>query len=93
MNVAHIVLVKRIFSVGPTRLQRLGKDGSMKGTVKMFNQEKGFGFITGEDGKDYFFHYSAIAMDSYKTAEKGESVEFEATEGARGLRAEHVQKL
>ncbi len=59
----------------------------------MFNQQKGFGFITGEDGKDYFFHYSAILMDSYKTADKGEEVEFEATEGTRGLRAEHVQKV
>ena len=48
----------------------------MKGTVKMFDKEKGFGFIHGEDGKDYFFHYSAIVMDDFKTAEKGEQVEF-----------------
>ena len=40
----------------------------MKGTVKMFNKEKGYGFIRGEDGKDYFFHYSALLMDEFKTA-------------------------
>ena len=65
----------------------------MKGTVKMFNAEKGFGFIRGEDGKDYFFHYSAILMDNYKTAEKGEAVEFEVEESTRGPRAGQVKKL
>ena len=65
----------------------------MKGTVKMFNAEKGFGFIRGEDGKDYFFHYSAILMDNYKTAEKGEEVEFEVQESDRGLRAANVKKI
>ena len=40
----------------------------MKGTVKMFNKEKGYGFIRGEDGKDYFFHYSVLVMDDFKTA-------------------------
>ena len=65
----------------------------MKGTVKMFNAEKGFGFIHGEDGKDYFFHYSAILMDNYKTAEKGENVEFEVQESDRGPRATNVKKV
>ena len=49
----------------------------MKGTVKNFNKEKGYGFIRAEDNRDYFFHYSALIMDDYKTAEKGENVEFE----------------
>ena len=65
----------------------------MKGTVKMFNAEKGFGFIRGEDGNDYFFHYSAILMDGYKTAEKGVAVEFEVEPSERGLRACNVKKV
>ena len=59
----------------------------------MFNKEKGFGFITAEDKKDYFFHYSALLMDEYKTAEKGEAVEFEVEESDRGLRATNVKKI
>lgn len=65
----------------------------MKGTVKMFNKEKGYGFIRAEDGKDYFFHYSALLMDDFKTAEKGENVEFEVEESDRGLRAKNVKKV
>ena len=65
----------------------------MKGTVKMFNKEKGYGFIRGEDGKDYFFHYSVLVMDDFKTAEKGENVEFEVQESERGLRAKDVKKI
>ena len=66
---------------------------SMKGTVKMFNADKGFGYIHGEDNVDYFFHFSALVMEGYHTAEKGEQVEFEATNGERGPRAEHVVKV
>lgn len=65
----------------------------MKGTVKMFNKEKGYGFIRGEDGKDYFFHYSVLVMDDFKTAEKGEAVEFDVQESERGLRANNVRKI
>jgi len=65
----------------------------MKGTVKMFNKEKGFGFIRAEDGQDYFFHYSALQMDEFKTAEKGEKVEFEVEESDRGPRAKNVKKV
>ena len=59
----------------------------------MFNKEKGYGFIHGEDNKDYFFHYSALLMDSYKTAEQGEHVEFEVQESDRGPRAANIKKL
>ena len=59
----------------------------------MFNKEKGYGFIRGEDGKDYFFHYSVLVMDDFKTAEKGEAVEFEIQESERGLRAKDVKKI
>ena len=65
----------------------------MKGPVNMFNKEKGYGFIRGEDGKDYFFHYSVLVMDDFKTAEKGEAVEFEVQESERGLRAKDVKKI
>jgi CspA family cold shock protein len=65
----------------------------MKGTVKMFNKEKGYGFIHGEDDKDYFFHYSSLIMDGYKTAEVGETVEFDGAEAERGLRASNVKKV
>lgn len=61
-----------------------------KGTVKWFNAEKGFGFITGEDGADVFVHFSGLAMDGYKTLEEGQSVIFETTQGNRGLQAANV---
>ena len=65
----------------------------MKGTVNNFNKEKGYGFIRAEDNRDYFFHYSALIMDDYKTAEKGENVEFEIEESDRGPRAKNVKKI
>jgi CspA family cold shock protein len=65
----------------------------MKGTVKMFNKEKGFGFIRAEDGSDVFFHYSALVMDGYKTASEGEKVEFDVENSERGLRASNVRKI
>ena len=65
----------------------------MKGKVKMFNKEKGYGFIRTEDGKDVFFHHSSILMDGYKTAETGEPVEFEVEDSDRGPRAKNIQKL
>ena len=65
----------------------------MKGTVKKFFKDKGYGFIHGEDGRDYFFHYSAILMDNYKTAEPGENLECDPEESDRGLRANNVKKV
>ena len=65
----------------------------MQGKVKWFNAEKGYGFITGEDGNDVFVHFSAIQADGYKTLEEGQEVEFEVTEGAKGPQAVNVVKL
>ena len=68
----------------------------MKGTVKMFNKEKGYGFIHAEDNRDYFFHYSALIMknaDEYKTAEKGENVELDVEVSERGPRTANVKKV
>ena len=64
------------------------------GTVKWFNDQKGFGFITPEDGsKDCFVHHSAISMQGFKTLGEGDKVEFDITEGAKGPAAENVTKL
>ena len=65
----------------------------MKGTVKMFNSEKGFGFIRTEEGKDVFFHWSNLVIDGFKTAEAGEAVEFEVEETERGPRATNIRKI
>ena len=62
----------------------------MKGTVKWFNKEKGFGFITGEDGKDVFAHFSQIQKDGFKTLNEGEEVTFDVTEGAKGPQATNI---
>ena len=64
-----------------------------KGTVKGFNSEKGYGFITGEDGKDLFVHFSAIQGEGFKSLDEGQEVEFEVVEGSRGPQAANVVKL
>lgn len=60
------------------------------GTVKWFNADKGFGFITGEDGKDLFAHFSAIQSDGFKTLDEGQLVTFDTEEGQRGLQAVNI---
>ena len=61
-----------------------------KGTVKWFNAEKGFGFITSEEGKDLFVHFSEIQKDGFKTLEEGEKVTFDVKEGQKGPQAVNV---
>lgn len=61
-----------------------------KGTVKWFNNQKGYGFITGEDGNDVFVHYSGLNMEGFKSLEEGASVEFEISDGAKGPQATNV---
>ena len=65
----------------------------MLGKVKRFNKVKGFGFITADDGRDVFFHYSQIIMDGYKTVHEGASVEFDLVEGDRGLQAQNIKEI
>jgi len=64
-----------------------------QGTVKWFNNEKGFGFIEVDGEKDVFVHFSAIAGDGFKSLEEGQKVEFEVTEGPKGPQAANVSKL
>ena len=64
----------------------------MTGTVKWFNAEKGFGFISREDGDDVFVHFSAIQGDGFKSLEEGQNVTFDLTKGPRGAQAENVKK-
>ena len=65
-----------------------------KGTVKWFSDQKGYGFITPEDGsKDVFVHYSAIQGDGFKSLKEGQQVEFEITQGPKGPQASNVNRL
>ena len=65
----------------------------MTGTVKWFNAEKGYGFISVEGGEDVFVHFSAITGDGFKTLDEGQAVEFDVVSGARGEQAANVVKL
>lgn len=65
-----------------------------QGTVKWFNDAKGFGFLQQDDqGPDVFVHHTSIQMDGFRTLAEGDRVEFEVTEGPKGLQAAHVVKL
>ncbi len=64
----------------------------LKGTVKWFNNAKGYGFIGRDDGADVFVHYSAISSDGYKSLQEGDAVEFEIVQGQKGPQASNVSK-
>jgi CspA family cold shock protein len=64
----------------------------LKGTVKWFNNAKGFGFIGRDDGPDVFVHYSALLAEGYKSLQEGDNVEFEIVEGQKGPQAANVVK-
>ena len=63
-----------------------------QGLVKWFNDAKGYGFITQEDGQDVFVHYSAIQASGFRSLAEGDRVEFEVTRGPKGLQAANVRK-
>ncbi|MEY5146174.1 MAG: hypothetical protein RL224_488 [Actinomycetota bacterium] len=64
-----------------------------QGTVKWFNSEKGFGFITQDDGPDVFAHFSAIQSDGYRELKENQRVEFDVKQGDKGLQAENIKVL
>jgi CspA family cold shock protein len=63
------------------------------GTVKWFNDAKGFGFISRENGEDVFVHHTAIQGGGFRSLQEGQRVQFDVTKGPKGLQAEHVQSL
>ena len=65
----------------------------VRGTVKWFNEAKGFGFISQPEGEDVFVHFSAIQGDGFKSLSDGDAVEFEVARGPKGLMAQHVRKV
>jgi len=65
----------------------------LKGTVKWFNDDKGFGFISAEDGNDYFAHFSQIKKEGFKTLQEGEEVTFEITQGDKGPQASNIETV
>ncbi|KKM86548.1 hypothetical protein LCGC14_1277850 [marine sediment metagenome] len=64
-----------------------------QGTVKWFNESKGFGFITQDNGTDVFAHYSAISGDGFKTLDEGQEVSFDVVDGEKGPKAENITKI
>ena len=66
-------------------------DQRVSGTVKWFNDNKGFGFIEQEDGDDVFVHFSAIQSDGFRSLKEGQKVSMEVSQGQKGLQAENVQ--
>jgi cold shock protein len=75
------------------RANRLGKKMKEQGTVKWFNNEKGYGFISRNSGDDVFVHHSAIQGGGFKSLNEGDSIEFEVAKGPKGLQAQNVVKL
>jgi CspA family cold shock protein len=65
----------------------------LKGTVKWFNDDKGFGFIVAEDGNDYFAHFSQIKKEGFKTLQEGAEVTFEITQGDKGPQASNIETV
>lgn len=79
--------------MGPACKDSQEESAVAQGTVKWFSNEKGYGFIERESGEDLFVHFSEISMDGYKTLTQGQRVEFEVSQGDKGLQASTVRPL
>src|SRR5258706_9260988 len=88
---AAAVAFRRLFRAFVARVNQ-GVLQVVSGTVKWFNEAKGFGFISQEGGEDVFVHFSAIQGDGFKTLAEGDRVEFDVTKGPKGLSAVNVRK-
>jgi cold shock protein len=75
------------------KANKLGKQMKEQGTVKWFNNEKGYGFISRNSGDDVFVHHSAIQGGGFKSLNEGDTIEFEVAKGPKGLQAQNVVKL
>ena len=84
---AYVCGKNRVFEPGYKEFQLAS------GTVKWFNEAKGFGFISQTEGEDVFVHFSAISGDGFKTLAEGEALEFDVTRGPKGLQAANVRKV
>jgi CspA family cold shock protein len=89
-SLATVAWVEPIRGSAP---QVRGVNGMAKGKVKWFNDAKGFGFIAQESGPDVFVHFTAIQADGFRSLSEGDSVEFEVTQGPKGLQAQNVRKV
>ena len=85
-------MVARGLAGGPPPPKERGNRRKAQGTVKWFNDAKGYGFIQVEGGEDVFVHYSAIQAQGFKSLAEGDKVEFEVTKGPKGLQASNVRK-
>ena len=94
LKVGQNVSTRHFFKNGSQRNQKYKEYAVMaEGTVKWFNESKGFGFIQQDDGNDVFVHYSAIQGNGFKTLAEGDRVSFEVVEGQKGPAAQNVEAL
>jgi CspA family cold shock protein len=75
------------------RVETKGESGMATGTVKWFNDAKGYGFITQDEGEDIFVHFSEISGEGFRSLAEGQKVEFEVTAGPKGKKAANVRKV
>jgi CspA family cold shock protein len=83
----------RAFSGNSARIKEGANVERLKGTVKWFNNAKGYGFLGRDDGPDVFIHYSSITTEGYKSLQEGDKVEFEIVQGQKGPQAANVTKV
>jgi cold shock protein len=89
-NQRHPLYKQRIFSAHFNQDSRIGTSMAEQGTVKWFNDAKGYGFISRQNGEDVFVHFSAIQAGGFKSLQEGQTVQFDVTKGPKGWQAENV---